>query len=119
MELAYKEEKYNPRDVHLYHGKTFVTESGSQYRISEDGRLYGRKSTDGAKVLMIASVEWLGKVHALNGIGEGSIPLLEEAILEYGIKPEPELPLVLSLSLEPPHEKKEDGMVTSTLEKII
>ncbi len=50
------EEKYNPRDISPYMGKTFITENESVYKITADGRFSGRKSIEGAKIRAIAGV---------------------------------------------------------------
>jgi len=122
MEHAYDTKAYDPRDVQQYYGKTFVTESGSEYKITEDGRIFGRKSIDGAKVMMIASINHIGLAYALDCLDSGSAEkkvALEKTILEYGEEPESEYRVVFCLTQDSVVEKQRQGFITSPLDRII
>ncbi len=47
---------YNPTNVAQYAGKTFVTENGSKYSVTEDGRFTGRESIEGGKIRAITGL---------------------------------------------------------------
>ena len=45
---------FNPEKVQQYYGRTFITESGSSYGITKEGRFTGRPSIEGAEIMLIA-----------------------------------------------------------------
>ena len=50
-------EEYDPRNTRKYAGKTFVTRNESEYSVTEDGRISGRRSLEGAKIELLAGLK--------------------------------------------------------------
>ncbi len=82
---------YNPSDVELYRGKTFVSKNGSEYRITQDGRFSGRASIEGAEVMLIAGIEKQLYMTVVACLGEKENPeakaYMDELIFKHGQEP--------------------------------
>lgn len=113
--------QFNPQDVQRYYGKTFVTESGSEYGLTQDGKFTGRPSIEGSEVTLIAGIKEEYSFSVLSCL-DASMPelkkRLDSLILEEGEKIKPGLRLVVSLTPESIEKTNRHGMITSTISKI-
>ena len=111
---------YDPHDVSQWEGKTFVTEN-SEYSIRE-GKLYGRKSLEGAEIAYINGVsrETWGKIAVLlqYSVEKYSSKLMEQfdkIALELSRVPEKGRSIVIGISDESAEERERVGLATSRL----
>ena len=107
--------KYDPADFEEFKGKTFVTRN-NHYSISGDGRILGRYSIEGAKILYVAGIEnqWYLNI----ALSLHSKERLDKLILEFGEKPRRGLHLIVSLTPESAEEMDRNGLVTSKINRI-
>lgn len=116
---------YDPADVSAYYGKTFVTESGSRYGLTKDGRFTGRPSIEGTKVELIASIPVGLEIYRRIMISlwtEGnpkSKDNLRKIINEEGKEPVKGLRLLVCISDEDTERKDRNGLLTSPITKIV
>ena len=118
---------YDPANFSEFYGKTFVTGSGSRYTITQDGRISGRPSIEGAEIEYIAGIEedkaFKMKFRVRQEIVDGNNMSgvknsIDTMIKEYGQKPREGFYLAVSLTNESAREKNRWGFVTSHIEDI-
>lgn len=113
---------YNPKNINSYHGTVFRTVHDSEYFITEDGKIKGRPSIDGAEIMLIAGlpIEFYDEIRFyMNDSSSNAKKCLEELMKEHGQEPKPGLMLVISLTPEDTCNKQRYGMMTSPVERII
>jgi len=117
-----KMEQYNPSDVDIYFGKTFVSKNGKEYRITKDGKFSGRESIDGAEVMLVAGLEKQFYIAVAACLSETYTPkakaCLDELIFKHGKKPTNGLDLVMSLTDSSSKEKNRHGIIIPSMERI-
>lgn len=109
---------FDPSNVKKYYGKIFVTESGSHYGLTKDGKFTGRVSIEGAEIMLIAGIE--SKLHySIVDCLDTSDPelkiKLDNLIREHGKEPVKGLDLVVSLAPKSVKQKNRYGLITSTI----
>ena len=110
--------KYDPANVRNYFGKLFITENGSHYGITKNGKFTGRPSIEGADIKLIAGLsEEL--YHDARSCLNHSLKSIERLILKNGQEIKPRLLLVASLTNEYAEERKRGGIVTSPIKEIV
>lgn len=112
---------FDPADIKKYHGYTFITRNSS-YKITPDGRITGRESTEGAKIKLITGAEDRLYPHVMHCLSRSRPELrdeLDELIRENAQKVKEGLRLVISLTPKSAKEKDRNGMITSHIKKII
>ncbi len=113
---------FNPYDVQNYFGKTFITESGSSYGLTKEGKFTGRKNIEGTEIMLIAGVNpdiksYYQVVNCLNP--SISKKRLDNLIEDKGKEVEVGLRLVLSLTPKSAKQKGLHGLITSPIKEII
>lgn len=110
---------FDPTNVQDYHGRTFVTKSGSRYGITDEGKFHGRPSIEGADILMVAGIETGLYTEVLSTFdGKNTKANLDKLILEHGQQPRQGLHLILSLTEQAYAEKHREGFISSLIEKV-
>ena len=112
-------DQFDPTNVEMYHGRTFVTESGSEYKITEDGKISGRESIEGAEVYLVAGLpdEWqLPAKLCLNY--EMPKSKLVDIVLTHGEKAKEGQALAIVLSDKSTLETKRYGLITTKIKTI-
>ncbi len=118
MKLKTKvEETFDPGNIFPYLGAAFVTEHG-EYRLSEDGRIYGRASLEGAQVALIAGIRQEDYGEARSDLESDLKHTFDNLIIRKGIKPEAGLHLAVSLTDEEADKRGRNGLVTSVLRSV-
>lgn len=108
--------QYNPNNIEPYHGKTFISGNGTEYRITEDGRFSGRDSIEGAEVMLIAGLDKRLYMAARACLGKKA--QIDNLISAYGQEPRVGLDLVVSLTYESSNEKGRNGIIIPTIKEI-
>ena len=114
---------YDPRRIEAYYGKTFVTNSGSAYTITEDGRIMGKPCVEGAKVEILAGIPVGDDLY--REIMVGMFPedtkckdKLREIIEKNGRPPVKGLRLLICISDEDTKRTKMNGFLTPVITKV-
>ena len=110
-------EEYDPGNIFPHLGAGFMTEHG-EYRVGEDGKIYGRSSLDGAQIALIAGIAEEDFAEAKSYLETDLKHMLDKLILEKGVKPAKGLHLVIILTDEDADKRGRNGLVSSRLQKI-
>lgn len=114
--------QYDPSDVELYRGKTFIAGNGKEYRITPEGKFSGRESIEGAEVMLIAGINKQIYMVAAACLtpkeNKKAKAYLDEIIFKYGQEPREGLGLVISLTPASSKEKQRNGMIIPSIKKI-
>jgi len=112
---------FNPADVKKYFGKNFLTESGSLYGITDDGRIRGRPSIEEAEVMLIAGIPpvFYWEVRSCLDTSDPELKdQLDDLIRRRGQEIKPGLHLVVSLKPEYVKQKDRYGIITLPVKEI-
>jgi hypothetical protein len=112
-----KAEEYDPGNVLPYFGAAFLTEHG-EYRLSEEGRIFGRTSLEGARVALIAGIKEEDFADAKSYLESDLKNTFDNLILQKGVQPAPGLHLAVSLTDDEADKRGRNGLVTSKLQTI-
>ena len=105
--------RYNPRDISQYFGKTFTTESGSKYSITNDGKVRGRESIENYSIELIAGLE--DSEFLRSKYDSHSKEILDSIIRKSGKKIKKGLHLVISLKDDAALQTSRVGLSTGKI----
>jgi len=118
---------YDPLDVAQFYGRTFISSHGSCYTVTENGKISGRPSIEGADIEYIAGMYFnkikqkdaerlviLERSRDVFGIKE----LVDCIIKEYGEMPREGLGLVLTLTTDSVKRTSRWGLKVELIERI-
>lgn len=105
--------KYNPTNLDSFKGKTFVTSHNSHYSITQEGKISGRPSIEGAELLYVAGFE--SKYFWSFARYLGNKEEFDKLILEVGEEPRLGLHLIVSLTQESFRKTRRNGLITSAI----
>lgn len=113
------ENSFNPADIKQFYGITLVIANGSEYKITGDGRINGRKSIDGAKIKLIAGIpnglQLLAKAHLDTNQPKSN---LEAFVKDVGRIPGNKRTIAIVLTDESAKETGRYGIVIPHLKEI-